>query len=353
MPLLVELTPRGRQRAAPQDPIKAYGRHFVRTVDMFVLPAVVIKAGMEYDSEHSTSAYTPELLTFAREQRNYRAWEALLHMIPTLSAILIDPNADQPITRVSAALLAGSNAARSDDTRTIKIAIVEWLSGDLQQASVVLHPSNKAQRGFNNPVTGRLLCPIGLDYGDEIVRKLLETHQATVDGEPVNGSHWPIFAFDEQTYNPAMPWESFLRGRLIVQAFRHIFTSPTSAFTDDHAASVQNSRSTRTGNAALHGMTRVTPGSIVYCATQVHFALSTAPVFNKNSKNNDSIIFYRSLVKYFEDPHFAAPVQDLLDWWNRAVFPAHHRPQRSTVNHGLRSMHATMDAFRASAEQHA
>ncbi|KAI0362803.1 hypothetical protein OH77DRAFT_1417095 [Trametes cingulata] len=323
--------------AAAQDPIKSFGRHFARTIDMFTLPAVVIQAGMEYDPERPAQDYTAE------ERRNNASWEALLRMIPNLAAMLMDANAQQPVTRISAALLSGGNAARSDDTRSIKIAIIEWLSDSLKQAKVVLHPTNKSQRGFNNPVTGRLLCPIVLDYADESIRKLLETHQATIDGQPVNGSHWPVFAFDEQRYNPAMPWESFLRGRLVVQGFRHIFTSPSSAVADDARDA---NRGTRTGNAAIHGMTKVTPGSIIYSATQVHFALSSATVFNKNNRKNDSIIFYRSLIDFFEDARLAAPVADLLEWWNRTVFPTYYQgPQTAVINHGLQQMHAALQAL--------
>ncbi|KAH9854398.1 hypothetical protein C2E23DRAFT_726445 [Lenzites betulinus] len=307
----VALTATGRQRAAAQDPLKPFGRHFARTVDMFVLPVIVIQAGMEYDLERSPDEYTPE------QHRNFRSWETLLRMIPNLAAMLVDPNAAQPVTRVGAALLSGSNAARSDDTRSIKIAIVEWLSSELAAAGVVLHPKDKTQRGFGNPVTGRLLCPIELNYDDDNIRKLLETHQATIGGIPVNGSHWPKFAFDEHQYNPQLPWLSFLRGRLLLSAFRHIFLSPSSATRDD---TVNENRGTRAGNAAIHGMTKVTPGSIIYCATQVHFALSSTAVFNKNNKNNNTITFQRSLVEYFENPSLAAPVAELLDWWNRCVF---------------------------------
>lgn len=46
------------------------------------------------------------------------------------------------------------------------------------------------------------------------------------------------------------------------QAFRHIFTSPSSVEKEPKA--------TRSGNARIHGMTSVTPASIAYVATQVH-----------------------------------------------------------------------------------
>jgi hypothetical protein len=45
------------------------------------------------------------------------------------------------------------------------------------------------------------------------------------------------------------------------QAFRHIFTSPSSVDREPKA--------TRAGNARLHGMTAVTGASIAYVTTQV------------------------------------------------------------------------------------
>lgn len=45
------------------------------------------------------------------------------------------------------------------------------------------------------------------------------------------------------------------------EAYKYIFTSPSSVEKGDKA--------TRSGNARIHGMTRVTHGSIAYVATQV------------------------------------------------------------------------------------
>jgi hypothetical protein len=47
----------------------------------------------------------------------------------------------------------------------------------------------------------------------------------------------------------------------LFEAYKHVFTSPSS---------VNNaSKATRSGNAKIHGMIRVTPASIAYIATQV------------------------------------------------------------------------------------
>jgi hypothetical protein len=46
-----------------------------------------------------------------------------------------------------------------------------------------------------------------------------------------------------------------------LQAFKHIFTSPSSVEKD--------AKATRSGNARIHGMTQVTTVSLAYVATQV------------------------------------------------------------------------------------
>jgi hypothetical protein len=48
-----------------------------------------------------------------------------------------------------------------------------------------------------------------------------------------------------------------------LQAFKHIFTSPSSV--------EKEAKATRSGNARIHGMTRVTTASLAYVATQVGF----------------------------------------------------------------------------------
>jgi hypothetical protein len=47
----------------------------------------------------------------------------------------------------------------------------------------------------------------------------------------------------------------------VSQTYKHIFTSPSSVEKEPKA--------TRSGNARIHGMTRVTPASIAYATTQV------------------------------------------------------------------------------------
>jgi hypothetical protein len=54
------------------------------------------------------------------------------------------------------------------------------------------------------------------------------------------------------------------------QAFKHIFTSPSSV--------EKEVKATRSGNARIHGMTRVTTASLAYVATQVRLMFDALPV---------------------------------------------------------------------------
>ena len=109
------------------------------------------------------------------------------------------------------------------------------------------------------------------------------------------------------------------------QAFKYIFTLPSSVDKEPKA--------TRSGNARLHGMTKVTPASFAYIATQVgvvctavfeltevvqvRFALSSSPVFSRTDTATDSERFYNSILDLFFDPEEQEEVNDLLGWWNR------------------------------------
>lgn len=95
------------------------------------------------------------------------------------------------------------------------------------------------------------------------------------------GDQWPIFLFANYKYNKEDPWFGIFKSRLLItvnassrpsadsdidkfaleQGYKHVFTSPSSA--------ERETKATRSGNARIHGMTRVTPASIAYIATQV------------------------------------------------------------------------------------
>jgi hypothetical protein len=70
----------------------------------------------------------------------------------------------------------GVSSARSDDTKSLKGAVLDWIfPRDRDMRNVLpmdpppqpLSRNIKTNRGFHHPITGALLCPAGLDYKDE------------------------------------------------------------------------------------------------------------------------------------------------------------------------------------------
>jgi hypothetical protein len=158
----------------------------------------------------------------------------------------------------------------------------------------------------------------------------------------VTGDQWPVFLHSGYNYDPEDPWNGLFHSALLVavhlssipsghihynpQAFKYIFTSPSSVDKEPKA--------THSGNARIHGMTKVTLVSITYIATQVGgvicssvfelmvvvqvcFALSSSPVFSRTDTATNSEWFYNSILNLFFDPEEQEEVNNLLTWWNR------------------------------------
>ncbi|KAH6893813.1 hypothetical protein BKA70DRAFT_1118743, partial [Coprinopsis sp. MPI-PUGE-AT-0042] len=275
-------------------PYRRHGRHFGRTVFAFTSISPLIIAGMAMD------AGTHKRPDSARARKEYRVYRQLLDMIPNLEESLKDPETD--IDYISDEIQEGMNNSRSDDTKGLKPAVIDWITEGKQHESM-LRRNAKAGRGYQNDITGRLLCPVGVEWDDPLQREALKNHEVVV-----TGTQWPHFIYEDEACDPEDPWKGLLKNTLLVKAFKFIFLSPSSVDGDRGA--------TRAGNARLHGMTKVTKASLAYVATLVRFALSSATVFSRTDEEMDSETFYNSLLEFLEDPEEQEEAEALLDWWN-------------------------------------
>jgi len=62
-------------------------------------------------------------------------------------------------------LQEGANDARSSDVSRIKSAVADWLNERILGRKKFDRGSREG-RGIQNDITGRLLCPISLDWDD-------------------------------------------------------------------------------------------------------------------------------------------------------------------------------------------
>jgi len=95
----------------------------------------------------------------------------------------------------------------------------------------------------------------------------------------VCGDQWQMLVYTNQEYDSEDPWNGLFRSQLLIwvssthscatyillvligQAYKHIFTSPSSV--------EKEVKATRSGNAWIYGMKWVTMASLAYVATQV------------------------------------------------------------------------------------
>ncbi|KAH6896464.1 hypothetical protein BKA70DRAFT_1116335, partial [Coprinopsis sp. MPI-PUGE-AT-0042] len=275
-------------------PFRRHGRHFGRTVFAFTSVHPLLIAGMAMD------AGTHKRPDSARARKEYRVYRQLLDMVPGLEECLSDSTTD--IGNISDEIQEGMNNARSDDTKGLKPAIIDWIT-EGKPNDPHLRRNAKAGRGYQSDITGKLLCPVGVDWADPAKREALRNHELVV-----TGAQWPHCMYENDTCDPDDPWKGLFKNPLLVKAFKFIFLSPSSVNGDRSA--------TRAGNARLHGMTRVTKGSLAYVATQVRFALSSASVFSRTDEEMDSEAFYNSVIEFLEDADEQEEAGALLDWWN-------------------------------------
>lgn len=119
----------------------------------------------------------------------------------------------------------------------------------------------------------------------------------------------------------------------LCQAYKHIFAFPSSVD--------KELKATRSSNAYIHRMSKVTLALIAYVATQVHavqyfditmrifwpltdlnqvwFSLSSSLIFSRTNTLTDSERFYNSVVELFPDPEEKKEVNELLIWWNWCI----------------------------------
>ncbi|KAG1893986.1 uncharacterized protein F5891DRAFT_962141, partial [Suillus fuscotomentosus] len=296
------------------DPLISHGRHFGRTV--FALcnyPSLLTNGILRLEQMEET----PLEDFSAEERREHRVFEQLLDSYPGLLERLRNGSEEEILHFILTILrlVRERQAQRGDDTKSLKPAILDWISPKGAAIQPPLHRNSKIDRGFNHELTGSLLCPAGLNWHDAETRENLRSGEILVCGD-----QWPVFLYAHHTYDAEDPWCGLLRSRLLTCAYKHVFTSPSSVDKDPKA--------TRSGNARLHGMNRVTVASIAYIATQVRFALSSSSVFSRTDTSTDSETFYHSLLDLFEDPDESKEVDELLTWWNRQVFPTSSAAKR-------------------------
>ncbi|KAG2142613.1 hypothetical protein BD769DRAFT_1661961 [Suillus cothurnatus] len=105
---------------------------------------------------------------------------------------------------------------------------------------------DKCLQGFVNDACGWMLCPTKLDWNDPMARAGIRDH---LEGYIMTEMSWPAFLYQGYTANTNNLEEGPFKSRLLVQAFKAIFTSPSStkevSSDGDSANIIENNRCTK------------------------------------------------------------------------------------------------------------
>lgn len=118
-----------------------------------------------------------------RQRREYHVFETLLQIIPGLEDRLMNGSENDIVEMAESVscgtcrrwailllllyqLQKGVSGARSDDTRSLKGPVLEWITPRGQSLNPPLSRNVKLDRGFHHERTGMLLCPVGVDWTD-------------------------------------------------------------------------------------------------------------------------------------------------------------------------------------------
>ena len=135
-------------------------------------------------SPHPFPSWNLRPILFFRQQQQYHVYKELLALVPSLQNCLADENqpSEQYIVHIanlvqptfcpasysltSSKLQKGVNSTQSNDTKSLKATIINWITPEGVPLIPPLHRNQKTDCGFNHDAMGALLCPAGLDWCD-------------------------------------------------------------------------------------------------------------------------------------------------------------------------------------------
>ncbi|KAJ4493205.1 hypothetical protein C8R41DRAFT_867087 [Lentinula lateritia] len=186
---------------------------------------------------------------------------------------------------------------------------------------------SRNNRGLENDMTGGLLCPGEIDWKDHITRTAVQRMDPEYDF--ASSAHSLCFYKDEK-FDLDDPDNGFLQSHWLLQTYRTIFTSPSSAKgQSDDVENLPPSKKRTTSNshrahvANIIHMTEVTPRSIAYAAVHLHIALTDASHWTHSYNGYNYQDLWNFVVDFFEDPideEAEKQGKKLLKWWTDRIF---------------------------------
>ncbi|KAG1726130.1 hypothetical protein EDB19DRAFT_1914745 [Suillus lakei] len=326
-----------KSKANKEDPHEEYlaaAHGIARCVDLFCKVDKLIKIGCllqqeeaaekgeldESEADKETRKKRLSAMSLKTRDRYTRNYQQLLHLAPSIRSLINDRTKARELIKVTHKMNTAISATRSDDAARLKSQIGHYAApipsdGDLKPAIYNGNPS-RSHLGVNHPVLASFLCPVS---------QLTEFTQDPAEGQKklasggilMTANDFPAFLWSGNPpgcdYDDEAMTEGLFQGYLIERVLRHIFTGPSTALGQD-------SRATRTCNAALHDMTTVEAEHIAYACVQARFGISAQNKWSDIDGKFKYPEFYYNIIDFIRDCGDTDWVQELKKWWNVMLF---------------------------------
>ncbi|KAI0070581.1 hypothetical protein K474DRAFT_1776724 [Panus rudis PR-1116 ss-1] len=254
-------------------------------------------------------------------ERRRASWTILCERIPGFRAeiLALAERRELRTSDIPTKLQEGRSHARSDDTSSLKIAILRYIH---QDSSIPLTPAlsdtkSKALRGWKHEQLAHLLLP--LQYTAN-VETLLDIEDGTLE---ITADDWPRFLYpDGRAYNPNDEFTDIFRGHLLLRVVKHIFTGPG---TWNMGPGEQKGKPSI---AKLIGMTSITSRAIAYAAVQARFAICGSQDWSAMDRDFDHEEFYWNVVAAID----LEPDQATIKYFNGKLFTAKGAKRRTRAS---------------------
>ena len=124
----------------------------------------------------------------------------------------------------------GISSARSDDTKSMKGAVLDWIVPRHVPLNPPIARNVKTNCGYQHFVTGGLLCPAGLNWHDPeyedsvnicytkgLTHFTFRVHEKLANGTmAVVGDQWPLLVYKNQEYDEENPWSGLFQSRILI-----------------------------------------------------------------------------------------------------------------------------------------
>ncbi|KAG6896814.1 hypothetical protein C0992_005914 [Termitomyces sp. T32_za158] len=286
-----------------------------RGIPLLISPFVdigsVLLAGMGYSEEEEQN----EQFNSDKEELLF-LYDKIVDLQPYIEDVL-EGLSDDPsqLRHFIKKLENASNSAKTDDTSSLKPAIIRYLPKDPDNEVKPRFPptGTKAVRGFRNLTTARHLCPIKkLAEFDANPQTFINNVSEGRLGYIFKTGDWPSFLFDLDELDKNNPMQGFLRGHVLVRVYRHIYTGPSSSLHGNRCA-------TKPAKSHIHKHKNVTGRGIAYAAVQARFAISSSEKWCIKDGKFNLAHFFNNIVALFENDPKNPWVLETLAWWDKQV----------------------------------